>query len=389
MVTSLREGTTRQSSRSVLDAAGDLGTTIGWSLAGTAGNGAPLFTTIKSAWQPALELVGEVVMYPNFPAEAVSRIQAAEAKARERPAQSGLPSRLITSRFYGPDHVYARISSLTDSSMRRVTHEDVVALHAEYVRPQNTVVVVAGDVTPAEARSAVEKVFASWQRGDKVVESKFLPALPQTAPTTIYLRDFPGALQSVLMFGTPIPSRGSADATAIEVADAILGRAGAGSRLYDAFRGQHGLSYSAASAISWRPEPQLGSWVAVPTVPAEKTDSGVTQLIQVLRGIHGERPVTQAELDFSRQSLIGSLPTQLETVEAQANSALALLRNGLPRTFYNDYVARMNALTLADVQAVATKYIDPDHLIISVVGDRAKIEPLLRATGIPVVIVDR
>jgi predicted Zn-dependent peptidase len=75
----------------------------------------------------------------------------------------------------------------------------------------------------------------------------------------------------------------------------------------------------------------------------------------------------------------------METVPA--GTALEVMVARLPTTYFTDYAARLNSMTLAEVQAAATKYIDPDHLVLVVVGDRAKIEAPLRATGIPVVIV--
>ena len=78
----------------------------------------------------------------------------------------------------------------------------------------------------------------------------------------------------------------------------------------------------------------------------------------------------------------------MATVSSVADATLGLLQNRLPATFYRDYVKRLNGLTLDQFRAAAAKYLDPDHLVIAVVGDRAKIEAPLRATGIPVVIVD-
>jgi zinc protease len=65
------------------------------------------------------------------------------------------------------------------------------------------------------------------------------------------------------------------------------------------------------------------------------------------------------------------------------------MRDRLPPNYLNTWVNRINSLTLPAVQAAAAKYLDPDHMVIVVMGDRAKIEPALRATGLPVVIVDK
>ena len=71
----------------------------------------------------------------------------------------------------------------------------------------------------------------------------------------------------------------------------------------------------------------------------------------------------------------------------RAGGNLLSLNDHLPPSYLNQWVKQVSGLRVGQVQAAATKYLDPEHMPIVVVGDRAKIEPLLRATGIPVVIL--
>ena len=80
-------------------------------------------------------------------------------------------------------------------------------------------------------------------------------------------------------------------------------------------------------------------------------------------------------------------PGSVERLDVFTNNVLGTIRDRLPEGYLNNRIARINALTLADVRAAAAKYLDPDHMVIAVAGDRARIEASLRATGIPVVIV--
>jgi zinc protease len=380
MLNALREGTTSRSASEIADAAADIGTSFSWGP--TAASANPGFTTIKSAWQPALMLVADMLMNPTFPPDAVARVQAAQVVGA-RPTQGSLPGRVATAELFGSNHLYARI--LTDSSLRRVTRDDLTALQSAYLRPQNAVIVIAGDVTAAQARAAVDGAFSSWKNTGSSIESRYLAPTISPSATTIYLRDFPGAPQSQIASAEVIPSRVSKDAPTIAMIDAIVGSARDGSRMWDALRGSHGLSYSPRSAITWRPPPQEGTWGQYAAVPAGKTDSAVVELYRVLRETHGSRPITATELDFARRTLVWNLSSRMETVPA--GTALEVMVARLPTTYFTDYAARLNSMTLAEVQAAATKYIDPDHLVLVVVGDRAKIEAPLRATGIPVVIV--
>ena len=61
---------------------------------------------------------------------------------------------------------------------------------------------------------------------------------------------------------------------------------------------------------------------------------------------------------------------------------------GLPSTYYNDYIQRINAVTGEDVNRVANKYLDPSKMAIVVVGDRKVIEPKLKELGLSMTILD-
>jgi predicted Zn-dependent peptidase len=385
MLLALREGTTTRSGSSIAEAAADFGTNIVWSPFNPV-LGAPSFTTVRAAFQPMLELVADMLVNPSFPADAVRRLQTAQATSAARLPQAAIATRIFSAQLYGADHPYARYS--TDSSIRSVTRDDLVKLQTTYLRPQNTFVVVAGDITAPEARAAVEKAFLSWERGGTTVESDILAPKAHLTQTTIFLRDQPNVAQSLIAGGQLVPSHGAVDAPAIEALGAIIGGESGGGRMWQAFRVDHGLSYTPATLIEWRPEPQVATWRGQATVLPANTDTAVVEWLGLLRGAHGEHPLTTTELEFSRRNVVGGLLTQLETVGQVATGTLTILRNRLSTSFYNDYVARVNSLTLAEVQAAATKYLDPDHTVIVVVGDRAKIEAPLRATGIPVVLID-
>jgi predicted Zn-dependent peptidase len=107
-----------------------------------------------------------------------------------------------------------------------------------------------------------------------------------------------------------------------------------------------------------------------------------------LRGISGEIPVTAKELEYNKQSLIRRYPAGFET-PAQIDSQLVNLDiYNLPDTYFNDYISKINAVTIQDVNRVASKYLDPRKMTIVVVGDRNTIESGLKELGYQVVVVD-
>ena len=105
--------------------------------------------------------------------------------------------------------------------------------------------------------------------------------------------------------------------------------------------------------------------------------------------MEGAVPFTDDEVQQGKQSLIQSLPRRFASVNGLAASVAALFTEGLPQTYYQDFPARINAVSPAEMLRVARRYIDLGHLSIVIVGDRSTVEQPLKATGIaPVVLLD-
>ncbi|MGH7784179.1 MAG: insulinase family protein, partial [Candidatus Binatia bacterium] len=65
-----------------------------------------------------------------------------------------------------------------------------------------------------------------------------------------------------------------------------------------------------------------------------------------------------------------------------------LVTYGLPDTYFNDYISKINAVTIDDVNRVANKYLDPSKMAIVIVGDRKVVEGKLKELGYPVTTLD-
>ena len=107
-----------------------------------------------------------------------------------------------------------------------------------------------------------------------------------------------------------------------------------------------------------------------------------------LNGIRGSRPVTAAELEVNKQSFIRRFPAGFETVGGISGQLANLVTYSLPDSYFNDYIAKINAVTEADVNRVANKYLDPSKMAIVIVGDRKVVEPGLKELGWPLFYLD-
>ena len=171
----------------------------------------------------------------------------------------------------------------------------------------------------------------------------------------------------------------------VVVMNSILGGA-ITSRISMNLREDKGYTYGANSGIQYRRGP--GPFRAGGDMQTAVTKESVWELMKELKGIRGEIPITQKELDYNKQSLIRRYPAGFETVGAISGQLANLVVYGLSETYFNYYISKVNAVTLDEVNRVARQYLDPSKMAIVIVGDRKVIEPGLKELGYPITILD-
>ena len=380
----LSEGTTTRTGEQISEEQQLLGTSITASVSGERGSIA--FQALKDRFAPAVRLVADMMLNPSFPADALERLRARTlvqlAQNRDQPFV--ISGNVFQRVLYGADHPYGRFA--TDSTVKAVTRDDVVAFHRSYFRPARAIVTVTGDVDPAAVRRDLERALAAWPAGGEKASYSY-PSTPSPRPRTIYLVDKPKAAQSSFVIGIPGPPRDTPDYYAIQVMNFILG-GHFQSRLNHNIREVKGYSYGVRSAFDYGKGP--GAFRAGGEVVTAKSDSALIEFMKELRGIvNAERPITDDEIVQAKQSLIQRLPSSFASVGATASSITNIYVQGLPEDYYQTFAARVNAVTKDDLLRVAKQYIDLDRLAIIVVGDRATIEEPLAKTGVaPIVALD-
>ena len=373
----LSEGTTTRTADQLAEAFADLGNTVTPSG----------FTTINANVDSSLALLADMLLRPSFPEASLDRIrQNSITTLRRNKDQPGyIARRVFANTVWGAGHPYERTT--TEQSLGAITRADLVAFHSRYYRPQNVKIVVAGDITPAQAVAKLERAFGKWPAGG--FKARYvIPPAKSAAPGTIYLFDRPNSPQSVVLIGTTGPARNTPDFYALDLVNTTLGGAFS-SRLNLNLREAHGFTYGASSQFVFRQTPQPGEFLAASNIATPKTDSGLVEMLKELREIRSTRPLSATELTFAKSSATKSLPLNFETVDQIAGAGALVLREGLPLDYFNTLSRRYNAVTLAQANRAARTYVNPAKVAIVVVGDRKQIEAGLRAAKVgPVVVVD-
>jgi zinc protease len=339
-------------------------------------NSAVNLLTLSKHMDRALEIYSDVVTNPSFP-ESELELQRKSRLAllmQRRDDANAIAGIVYASLLYGRNHPYGHPAFGDEQSVRALTNDEIRRFYETYYRPNNAALIVVGDVRPATLIPKLERAFSKWERGD--VPAVNIGTPPTREKASLYIVDKPGAAQSVLMIGQVGQPRSTPDYFPLIVMNTMLGGQFT-SRVNMNLREEKGYTYGARTAFDYRRG--AGPFMATAGVQTAVTKESVFEFMKELRGIRGERPVTTAELEFSKQAIIRGFPRGFETPEQIANRLSDIVVYNLPDDYFNNYITRVRAVTVEDINRVANRYLDPSRMAILVVGDRKVIEPGLRS----------
>ncbi|MDX2036982.1 MAG: pitrilysin family protein [Isosphaeraceae bacterium] len=363
----LTEGT---KTRNAIQLAGEL-SDIGASLnAGSGDESANVsLTTLTKHVDKGLELFSDIVLAPSFPESELERLrkQKLSALLRRTDSAGGIAGVVFPKLLYSTEHPYGRSDSA--KTLSAITRDDVVDFYRKVYVPNNAALTVVGDTTPDEITAKLEKALGSWKPGETPKVELPTPATAKTS--TIYLVDKPGAAQSVLSVGKVGVARSTPDYFPLMVMNSTFGGQFS-SRINLNLREDKGYTYGAQSRFDFRQGP--GPFQASTSVQTAVTKPALAELMKEITDIAGPRPVTSQELEFAKDRIIKGFPSRFETTFGVAGTLADLVIFGLPDDFFTTYQSKVEAVSLDEVARVASKYLDPESMVILVVGDKSKIE---------------
>ncbi|HYR28499.1 MAG TPA: pitrilysin family protein, partial [Thermoanaerobaculia bacterium] len=242
--------------------------------------------------------------------------------------------------------------------------------HATNYRPDNAVLVLAGDVKADDAFKLAQSAFGSWKRGSAAATAETAKAAAPK-PRVIVI-DMPEAGQAGVVVGRQGIRRGDPAYLQAQVANSILG-GGYSSRLNQEIRIKRGLSYGAGSSFDARAG--VGPFTARTETKHESAAEVVNLVMTEMKRL-SETDVQDAELTPRKAVLIGGFAQSLESTAGIVNRISSLALYGLPLSDINRYVSGVQAVTAADVRKFASSNVGGDVSVV-VVGDAKQfVEPL-------------
>lgn len=367
----LTEGTaTRPASQIAEDAArmgGSIDVTVGENRTEIGGD-------VLSEFGPNLVgLVADVARHPKFPETDFARVKA--DRLRQLSIARSQPQPLAQEKFravlYG-DHPYGRLFP-TDAMLQSYTLAQARDFYDKNYGAGRSHLYVAGRFDAAAMEAAIRKGFGDWKRGAA-------PHIPPASPKSsraVYILDRPGAVQSTILMGMPVIDPSKPDWDALFLMNVLLGGSFS-SRITSNIREAKGYTYSPNGQLSNRYHDAY--WAEAADVTTNVTGPAVKEILGEVDRLQAEPPSEKELKGFQnyragvfilQNSSRGGIIGQLEFVDL----------HGLPADYLNGYVKRLYAITPAQVQQMAKKYIQDDKATIVVVGDKKVIEEQLKPFG--------
>ena len=373
------EGTTSRSALQIADELASLGVNLNANASLDVNRLS--ISALKDKLDPALALFSDVILHPSFPQSDLDRVKqntlATIQQEKVQPFTMGL--RVLPLLLYGAGHAYGQplTGSGTESSVKSMTRDDLVAFHRAWFKPNHGTIVAVGDITMPELTAKLEKAFASWKPGDTPV--KKLVEVPGRARKTVYVLDRPGADQSYVLAGQLIAPKANADEIPFELFNDAFGGAFV-SRINMNLREDKHWSYGSFSF----PVDARGQrmWMVMAPVQTDKTKESLSEVIKELKSVVAERPLTTAEINDAKDRQIKTLAGRWETGAAVSSALGEIVTFGLPDDYYATYADQVRGATDASVNAAAKKFVNNGQTVWVVIGDRAKVEAGIRELGV-------
>jgi len=259
--------------------------------------------------------------------------------------------------------------------LKSISRDDILSFYSRCYRPNRTILAVSGDIHPEQLTRAITSDFSGWKRGD--ITFRPTPAVTPSGQRTLSIVDWSGEDSSSFDILCRAPRDDEPDFAPFRIAVQILA-AGPSSHLYRTLRWRLSETYSV-----WQQTTSYQTWSYWECNSAVRVqDSAGFYKLMYDEVAHVEAgAITPDELEQAKRNLIGEVLLNDDSPDHVVEmSALEGLEQRAP-DYTEQFIARLQAVKLSDVQRVAKKYLAEDRLSVIAIGPRKYLEAALSPYG--------
>lgn len=314
-----------------------------------------------------LQALTELVFFPTFPAEDFET----EKEVIRREIDMGnddpdsVASQLLFSTAFQYDHRRFPVIGYLDR-FNRITHEDMVAYHADRYRPANSFLVLSGNF---ESEAILAKLTELTAEIANLPVDEFFDSTETRAPGRRLARQSFATPLSHLSLSWPIPTNTDSDCPALELLAQAIG-GGVSSPLYQRFREETGLTHH-IGVWAWTPKDPPGLFAISAEVDTEKRDQVESEILAELPTLVAR--LTEADLAKAYRQIVAAQFRSLTTASGRASDLGSNWHEARNLDFTRDYLSSLEKVTLGQVKEVAGKYLRDD--LLSVTSLDPEVEP--------------
>jgi zinc protease len=325
------------------------------------------FTSLKKYQDVTLHLLAQILQDPGLRDADILRKQAEQiASIKSSEEEPGYTANVAFTRMLFGDTPYGHPTTGSSEAVAKLQPGDVRDFYHQFYKLGSAVIAIAGDVNADEVKAAIEKELTGPQGVVAPQPEPPAPVVPPGIHTQLIDRN---VAQANLFLGSGGIARANPDYYKLQVMNYILGGGGFSSRLMKVVRSKGGLAYSIASGF------QAGKFPGAFVVVLETKNASANQAIKlILEQLHEiqQKPVSATELSDAKRYLIGSFPLKLDRQGEIVGFMLETEIYGLGLDYAERYPKIISAISTADVQAVAQKYLHPDAIDLVAVANQAE-----------------
>jgi zinc protease len=325
-----------------------------------------------------LAIIKDLLLNPVFDTTEFNKEKSRLLVMLEQQKES--PRSVIGSYFdaflYG-NHPYGNVIRGINSTVSKLTVEDLMNFYKTNYKPDNSAISIVGDFNTKDMKGELTTLFSTWEKSTKEKENPATKAISIPTENRVLLVNKNDAKETTFYIGAPGISRNNPDFVAIEVVNTLFGGRFT-SMLNDELRVNSGLTYGASSRFSTL---KNGGSFVISTFTANKTtEAAIDKSLEVIKKLH-TNGLDEKSLASAKNYVKGQFPPRYETAGQLSGLMTQMFWYNFDKSFIDNFEKNVDGLDLAKANQIIVKYFPKDKFQFILVGKSEEIKKIAEKYG--------